>query len=157
MAASRLVCVVAAVAALGACTGQPAQRDPDVMTAPLDVRAVADEIAAAKVTTPMPPGATFAPIKLDPAGTYGRGSGRSMVEFQAACAWFDMAVHAQAPGDAETSGRAMTIVAAIPSWWTFSDSTAADHTLRALVGEVVASAQAGDTAPMARFVQLNCR
>jgi hypothetical protein len=132
-------------------------RDDDVMTVPLDSRAVADEIVLAKATTPMPAAATYRPIALDPGGSYGRGSGRSMVEFQAACAWFDAALGAHADGAVESSTRAMAVVAEIPRWWTFSDPSVADRTLVALVSDVVAGAERGDLAPMGRFVELNCR
>ena len=141
--------VVVAAALLGACSGSPQQME--------DAAGVRAEMAAAMALTPLPAEATWQPIELDPGGTYGRGSGRSMVEFQAACAWFDLAVRAAAAEDSPTLARAMAMARVVPTWWSFNDPVVSVDSMRQMVARLVEDAERHDMAAMARFVEVNCR
>ena len=64
----------------------PARFEPD--DGAVDAREVLADIEAAKATVPLLCGAVWRSIEVDKSGAYGASSGRSMIEFQAACAWF---------------------------------------------------------------------
>lgn len=126
------------------------------MTAPLSAEEVALEIKLAKAQARVPPGFAWEEIQLDPSGRYGRGSGRSMVEFQAACGWFRLALVADDAKDSATLGATMSEVRRIPMWWAFSDPLVASKDIHDFVANVVADAGRGDFASMAKYVRNNC-
>jgi hypothetical protein len=148
---------VAAIAALAvACSSGPISTDPNAMTAPQTAAEVEVEIEHAKAVTPLPPGATWRPIELDPHGSYGIYSGASMIEFQAMCAWFAEARAASQVADIERLTKARSIVSEIPTWRSFSDPSQIDDYGRRLIRESVSAVLAGNFGAVAQFMLANC-
>jgi len=126
------------------------------MTAPMRAADVAREIEVAQAVTPLPRGAAWKPIELDPNGSYGELSGLSMVEFQALCAWLIEANAASASNDVERLRDARSILGTVPSWRSFSDPVMTVPDFRALILRVVRSAASDDTADAESFTAANC-
>lgn len=152
----RWVGAIALVAVLGACGAPEDPGDANRMTAPMSAAEVAREMEVAKDRTPLPPGVGWQPINLDPTASYGRGSGRTMIEFQAACAWFGYASEASREGDGRKLDLALSVVRAVPTWETFADPALADVTLRTLVSGAIADAFRGDFTAIDTFRKNNC-
>jgi hypothetical protein len=154
----RLVALGLAALLVGGClSSEPRQVDPNQMTAPMTADQIAREIEQAKARTPMPIGARWMPIALDPTGVYGVYGGASMVEFQAACAWFSEAIAADAASDEARFDAATAVIVTIPSWRTFADPALSDATLRSNIGSLVRSAASKSFENVDRFLAANCR
>ena len=134
---------------------QPAQVDPNVMTAPMSAAQTRAEFERVKSETPMPPGAGWKPVIVDD-GWYGEWGGGSMVEFQALCAWLREAGDATADKDAERIAAADAVLAEIPSWRTFSDPARMDPTSRAFVRQLVEAASRGEFEAVGPYLVANC-
>ncbi len=147
---------VLGVAVLAACSAEPRQTNANAMHAPLNAGQVAEEIEASKAVTPLPPGASWRSIDLDPSATYGELSGLSFVEFQAACRWFEAAIAAHAAGDAEALGDARAVIGTIPRWRSFSDPTATVPDFRAHIAHLSAAALSDDLRDVVAFRAANC-
>ena len=148
--------VALVLVAAGCSETQPDQRDPNRMTAPWTAREVLADIEAAKATVPLPPGAVWRSIEVDESGAYGASSGRSMIEFQAACAWFQALVVAHAYGDRAAIAASEPTVRAVPTWVTFTDPTLIDAASRDHIAALVTAAVAGDDDEMRSFIAANC-
>jgi hypothetical protein len=135
---------------------QPDQRDPNRMTAPWTAKDVLADIKASKGTVPLPPGAVWRSIEVDESGAYGASWGRSMIEFQAACAWFQALVVAHASGDRAAIAASEPTVRAVPTWVTFSDPTLIDAGSRDHIAALVTAALDGDDDDMRSFIAANC-
>ena len=123
----------------------------------MTAKQVAAEIEHAKQVTPLPPGAAWRSITLDPNGSYGPYSGGSMIEWQAMCAWFAETEAAAAAGDEQRLARADAVTATIPSWRAFADPALLDDNGRVLIHQMTAAAAARAFATMASFMAGNCR
>ena len=155
---------LAAALVLGACSpeppgppqgGQPAQGDPNVMTAPMSAAQTRLEFERVKGETPMPAGVGWKPVNIDE-GWYGEWGGGSMVEFQALCAWLREAADASTANDADRVAAADAVLAEIPSWRTFSDPARMDPTSRAFVRQLVDAAARGDFDAVGPYLLANC-
>lgn len=129
---------------------------PNVMTAPHSAQEVAAEIERTKQVTPLPPGAAWKAISLDPDSGYGDYAGASMIEFQAMCAWLIEAREATAAGDAARTATAVAVLQRIPTWRSFSDPELMDEGGRTLIRNNIRDAQAGNFHNVNQFVQANC-
>lgn len=140
---------------LAACTGG-APAGPDVMTAPMNAEQAAAEIDQVKSVTPLPNGAVWRAIKLDPEGQYGPYWGGSLIEFQALCAWFAEAQVARAEGDGDREEAARAVVRTIPTWRSFSDPVIMDAESQALIRSKVDAVLAGSFHEVLEFMVGNC-
>jgi len=111
------------------------------------------EIEAAKAATPLPPGATFSPIRLNSGADYQRGSGTSMIQFQAVCAWFDYWAKAIVGNDDRAEARASAIADEIRTWPSYLGS---DVSLRSAWDSIIDQARLGDPSGLVQMVELNC-
>lgn len=112
------------------------------------------EIDTAKATTPLPPGATFSPIKLMSGADYQGGSGTSMIQFQAACAWFGYWADAITSGDANAEAQASAMADQIRTWQTYVTS---DISLRSAWDSMIDQARLGDPSGLVQMVKANCQ
>jgi hypothetical protein len=137
--------MVAVTMAIAACGGPPAGYG--------GAQDVQHEIDAAKATTPLPPGAAFSPIKLDPSGTYQSGSGTNMIQFQAVCAWFGYWASAIASSDAQANDRSSKMADEIRTWSTYRTS---DSSLRSYWDSIIDQARLGDAGGLVEMIKNNC-
>jgi hypothetical protein len=135
--------------------GSPDEADPIVMTAPMSAAQTRAEFERVKGQTPLPAGVGWKPVIIDE-GWYGEWGGGSMVEFQALCAWLREAVDATTDKDADRFAAADTVLAAIPTWRTFSDPARMDPTSRAFVRQLVDSAARGEFDAVGPYLAANC-
>jgi hypothetical protein len=107
--------------------------------------------------TVLPPGYTYPDLRAtDRSGGYGAGGGTSVVEFNAACDWFDYWRVSQREGDAVATRRAIAVIDTMPTWFFYADPRAADGTFRAYINGLSAAARAGNPAPIDSFEAENC-
>lgn len=141
MAPMGLLCGVMLVA-VGACGSPPAGFST--------VDEVRREIEQAKSTTPMPPGATFRPIKLDESAAYEAGSGTNPIQFQAMCAWFGYWLKGLDLGDQAQVEQAQVRLAELRSsgMWRSGQQYLDDITERAKLG---------DPSGLQQMIQNNCK
>ncbi|GIW20317.1 MAG: hypothetical protein KatS3mg065_0613 [Chloroflexota bacterium] len=112
---------------------------------------VAREAEAARVVTPLPPGATWPPPpSLDPGGAYQAGHGRFVVESQAQCAWFRYWAAAIAKDDQAAIQRASAMWDEIRTWSPFANT---DTTGRQYLESVVERARLGDPSGLLQLVK----
>jgi hypothetical protein len=147
--------ILLATAMVVACVDR-ASGDPNRMTAPMRAADVAREIELAQEVTPLPQGAAWKSIELDPNASYGELSGLSMIEFQALCAWLIEANAAAASNDVERLADAGSILVTVPTWRSFSDPVTTVPDFRALIVRVVRSAASDDPRDAQSFTASNC-
>lgn len=112
---------------------------------------VVREAEAARVATPLPPGATWPPLpSLDPGGAYQTGHGRFVVESQAECAWFRYWAEAMAKDDQAAIDRASAMWDRIRTWSPFANTDAAG---RRYLESVVERARLGDPSGLLQRVK----
>ncbi len=149
------IAILVASTVLFSCA-EPPQNDPNRMTAPMTAAEVAREIELTKAVTPLPPGASWKPINLDPVAQYGPLSGQAMVEFQALCAWLIEAAAARDAGDQAALRDARAVLGTVSNWRSFSDPGTTARDTRDLVLRVVRSAQGDDPTDAESFTKANC-
>ena len=132
------------------------QTNPNAMTAPMSAEDVAREIDVARASTPLPAGADWKVVELDPTAAYGPLSGLSIVEFQALCAWLAEAQAAFASGDDVALSNARGVIATIPGWRSFSDPTVTVPDFRSTIGRIVDAALHDDVRTVEQFQRANC-
>jgi hypothetical protein len=111
------------------------------------------EIQAAQSEFPLPPGASYQPIDLDPAGAYQAGSGRQMIEYQAMCAWNKFWVRAMADGDSTAISTAERMADAIRTWDFYRSGSSA---FRSHIDAMQDAARLGDPSQLKQEIELNC-
>jgi hypothetical protein len=151
-----LIWTGAVLLTLTACSTDPVQVDPNVMTAPLSAAEHAAEIEQAMTVTPLPDGVNWRRIEIDQDGSYGVYGGAAMIEFQAACAWFAESLEAEDADDPERVAAAREMARQIPTWRAFSDAAFADQSLQDLMANVVDAVLASQRQPVIRFLTSNC-
>lgn len=120
----------------------------------LDASGVEAEMRLTAATTPFPPGADAGRLTVDDrSASYQAGSGRSMVEFRAMCAWYRewLATRETSPSRAE---RAVSVVAIFPEWATYRlhmDGSAREH-----IDELIDAVRADRPQPVEAEVRINC-
>jgi hypothetical protein len=152
-----IVVLLVAGASLSGCSGPGSSIAPGQGTVLLNAEQHALEIAHAKQTTPLPPGAAWretAPI--DPNAGYEVYDGASMIEFQAMCAWLVEARNASLSGDPARLVRARAVLRHIPTWRSFSDPELGDRNFRDLIEQNVNYAIEGNFEKLAAFLDGPC-
>lgn len=122
--------------------------------APLSAQQVAAEIEHTKAVTPLPPGATWQQVDLPPADSYGEGSGRSQIEFQALCRWLETAMATRREDPLRS--HVEVVLAGIPSWRTFSNRDKGDGTMQSMIQHLVDAAISDESTAPERFITVNC-
>lgn len=140
-----MVAVAASVAACGAASGTSRN---------LDSKGVEFEATTAKSNITLPPGATFRPLQLDPEGVYEQGEGRSLIEFQAMCAWYSSWVDGIQQNDQAVIDAARDAAKVFPTWSTYQST---DGTGRAFLDSIRERAELGDPGGLVKMVDTNCR
>ncbi len=112
------------------------------------------EIAAARATTPLPPGSSFSTIKLDSHGMYQAGAGTNMIQFQAVCAWFGYWASAIADQNDDAEAKASEMAEEIKTWPTYVTS---DTSLRSYWDSIIEQARLGDPSGLRDMIQNNCQ
>lgn len=152
-----VICAVAILLTLAACSTQPVQVDPNNMTAPLSASQHEAEIEQAMAVTPLPDGTNWRQIEVDQDGSYGVYAGAAMIEFQAACGWFAESLEAEDTDESERVAAAIEVIRQIPTWRGFSDPAFADQSLQDLIADVVDAALQSERQPVLAFLSANCR
>jgi len=114
------------------------------------------EMARVRAVTPLPSGAGWLAVELDPDATYGSYAGGSMVEFQALCAWLIAATQAAAKADEAAYAAVVTVVEDIPSWRSFSDPTLSDAAFRIKVDSLAIDVADRELRAVGQFIGANC-
>ncbi len=130
--------------------------DPEAMTAPMPGAEVRAEVERAMRDTPLPSGAVWTPVDVDPNAWYGAWGGGSMIEFQALCAWLREAADATKVNDPERLATVAEMLTRIASWRTFSDPALMDTTSRAFIQELLADARRHEFAAVGHYLAANC-
>jgi hypothetical protein len=156
--ASRVVGLLAtlSIAACSLPSPQPAQVGPDFMTAPMSAAEVRVELERVMSETPLPRGAGWTSVVVEPSGPYGAYGGGAMVEFQALCAWLLEAAEAAQVNDLERLTAVDAVLADVPSWRTFSDPILMDETSRAMVLALLQDAERRDFGSIEGYLSANC-
>ena len=124
---------------------------PEQQRTPAEIRA---EIDAAKATTPVPPGYVYPTFHVpDNGGVWGSYGGQSMVEFSAACGWYEDWTIAFETGDAKRMGVDQGMFDQILAWKTIADPFLSDESVRDGFRRLNASARAGHPAPIEAWLQ----
>jgi hypothetical protein len=140
-------CLAAAVLLVAACdaAGPPGF---------LDRAGVEAEMRRAAATTPFPPNADPGRLTVDgPAGSYEVGSGLSMVEFRAMCAWYREWLGTRRV-DLGRAARAEAVIAVFPEWATYRlhmDDSGRDH-----VDRLLDAVREDQPDPVADELRINC-
>lgn len=118
----------------------------------IDTGGVQAEIAQAQSVTPLPPGASFAPVQLQ-GGNYQPGSGTTMVQYQAACAWWAFWAEAISAADTANQSGASQMAEEIRTWQVYTGAT---QSLRDHWDDFIESAKLGDATGLVQEIELNC-
>lgn len=123
---------------------------PQAFLNPEEVRT---EMSQAQSVTPLPPGATWRPIYVNPDAQHETGSGENMVQFQAMCQWYGYWAAAISSGDTAKMAVADAAVAKFPTWHTYASS---DTSFRQFLDQIAQRARLGDGSGLQQMIKNNC-
>jgi hypothetical protein len=113
------------------------------------------EMRSAAAVTPFPPGYGAGDLTVeDRSGSYEVGSGRSMIEFRAVCAWYEYWLGGYEASNQRQRHAALTMMRRFPTRESFRS---ADASFRELNDEIIAGAERNEPAELVRFLENNCR
>jgi hypothetical protein len=133
-----------AVALRGAPTVAP---DPSARPEPLSVTEARAYGAQLAKSIPLPPLGTFDDLHWAGAGGMAKSDIEGVMEFHAACAWYQYVLAAGGVGD-----NAAKVLDAIGKWPTFRANPRG-----AMASSLASAAVNGDTATLSSYVDVNCR